>query len=103
MNTQMNKKAYKELIEADIAALRQYFPVLSLAGGHIENVLRWSIAKQFDEKENEPNELEQHKEIIRALLRMYVVDVGQDGMPKASITEILNLHEEAKKLCDNKL
>jgi hypothetical protein len=47
----INKKAYCDLIEQDLAALKKYMPECSLERQHISNILEWSIKQLFPESE----------------------------------------------------
>ena len=42
----------------------------------------------------------EYKQIIRDLLNIYVVNVDSNGNPKASLTEIMNTIDKAKKLIE---
>ncbi len=35
--------------------------------------------------------LQEHKEVIRELMNTYIINLNEDGEPKASITDIMNL------------
>lgn len=56
----LDRKAYEEIIDADIKALHECMPINSLEKRHIINVLRWSVEREFpktywdEEKENDP-------------------------------------------------
>lgn len=43
MGTQLNKKAYQQLIDEDIQALTKWMPEHSLEKKHIIDVLNWSV------------------------------------------------------------
>ena len=45
--------------------------------------------------------LQEHKQVIRDLMETYIIDLNQDGSPKKSITEIMNLIDRAVKLVSN--
>lgn len=42
----------------------------------------------------------EHKQVIKDLFRTYVVNLDENGDPKASITEIMELIDRAVKLVD---
>lgn len=42
--------------------------------------------------------LKEHKEVIKQLLETYVINLDDNGDPKASITDILKLIDKASKL-----
>ena len=42
----------------------------------------------------------EHKQVIKDLFRTYVVNLDEDGDPKASINEIMELIDRAAKLVD---
>ena len=48
MGTTLNKKAYTELIEQNIAELEKYMPEHSLEKNHIIDILRWSIRVNYE-------------------------------------------------------
>lgn len=43
-------------------------------------------------------EMQEHKEVIKQLLVTYITDLNDNGSPKASINDILQLIDKAKKL-----
>jgi len=43
----LDRKAYEEIIEADIKALHECMPINSLEKRHIINVLRWSVEREY--------------------------------------------------------
>ena len=42
--------------------------------------------------------VQEHKEVIKQLLETYVINLDDNGSPKASINDILQLIDKAKKL-----
>lgn len=45
--------------------------------------------------------LQEHKEVIKELMETYIINVNEDGEPKASITDIMKLIDRAVKLVGN--
>ena len=45
--------------------------------------------------------LQEHKEVIRELMNTYIINLNEDGEPKASITEIMRLIDRAVALVGN--
>ena len=45
--------------------------------------------------------LQEHKEVIRELMNTYIINLNEDGEPKASITDIMKLIDRAVALVGN--
>lgn len=45
--------------------------------------------------------LQEHKQVIRDLMETYIINLDENGSPKASITDIMKLIDRAVKLVGN--
>lgn len=45
--------------------------------------------------------LQEHKQVIKDLMETYIINLDENGTPKASITDIMKLIDRAEKLIGN--
>ena len=45
--------------------------------------------------------LQEHKQVIRDLIETYIINIDENGSPKASITDTMKLIDRAVKLVGN--
>jgi hypothetical protein len=48
--TDLNRKAYQDLIDEDIEYIEKYFPKHSLEKMHIIEILKWSVKEIYDSR-----------------------------------------------------
>ena len=57
--------------------------------------------KNNDTIHNVSGSLQEHKQVIKDLMKTYIIDLDENGSPKKSITEIMKLIDRAVKLVSN--